>query len=200
MTSPDFPDTTPAPSPYPTDGAAVPVVGVMGSGRDEHSDLAEPLGRGIAEAGWHLLTGGGRGVMGAVTRAFCAVERRRGLAIGVLPGRFDGQVYRTKEGYPNPWVELPIPTHLWAPPGGEESAASRNHINVLASWVVVALPGSAGTAAEVRLALTYGRPVIAHVHDRHQIPGLEQLAVPATAHLPEVFRFVRRALRDPAPA
>ena len=37
------------------------VVGVMGSGQDEHAKLAEPLGQAIARMGCHLLTGGGGG-------------------------------------------------------------------------------------------------------------------------------------------
>src|SRR5262249_50687286 len=50
-----------------------PLVGVMGSGSEEHADLAEPLGRWLAEAGFDLLTGGGRGVMAAACRGFAAV-------------------------------------------------------------------------------------------------------------------------------
>jgi len=37
----------------------------MGSGTVAHEDLAAPLGRAIAESGWHVLTGGGRGTMTA---------------------------------------------------------------------------------------------------------------------------------------
>ena len=39
---------------------------------------------------------------------------------------------------------------------------SRNHINVLTSSVVVALPGGKGTLSEVQLAKTYGKPVVLH--------------------------------------
>ena len=39
------------------------MIGVMGSSREEHAELAVPLGRWIAEQGFDLLTGGGGGVM-----------------------------------------------------------------------------------------------------------------------------------------
>ena len=61
-----------------------PIIGVMGSGVDRHDELAVPLGRWIAECGHHLLTGGGGGVMEAVSEAFARVPGRPGLAIGVL--------------------------------------------------------------------------------------------------------------------
>ncbi|WP_240756215.1 hypothetical protein [Pandoraea sp. XY-2] len=35
-------------------------IGVMGSGKQPWTELAAPLGRAIAMAGFHLLTGGGR--------------------------------------------------------------------------------------------------------------------------------------------
>ena len=42
---------------------------------------------------------------------------------------------------------------------------SRNHINVLSCAAIVALPGEAGTASEVELAIRYGKPVIAYSPD-----------------------------------
>jgi hypothetical protein len=45
-----------------------------------------------------------------------------------------------KEGYPNPWVEVPILTHL-AGHLGPEGADSRNAINVLSAHRIIALPG-----------------------------------------------------------
>ncbi|MGQ3227101.1 MAG: DNA-binding protein, partial [Hydrogenophaga sp.] len=38
---------------------------------------------------------------------------------------------------------------------------TRNHVNVLSSDVVVALPGAHGTRDEVRLCLAFHKPVIA---------------------------------------
>jgi len=162
----------------------------MGSGREAHAERAEPLGAWLAREGVHLLTGGGAGVMAAVSRAFCAVENRRGLSIGVLPGGPDG---RAPAGYPNPWIELAIRTHLplRGPEGGER--LSRNHVNVLSADVVVALPGGAGTSSEVALAVRYGRPIVAFAGARDAIPDLPG-PVEVCGELAAVCAFVRAAL------
>jgi predicted Rossmann-fold nucleotide-binding protein len=82
----------------------LPIVGVMGSGEAEHAEKAEPLGRWLAGQGVHLLTGAGRGVMTAASRAFQAVPDRAGLVIGIVPCGEAPDV--PQEGYPNPFVEL----------------------------------------------------------------------------------------------
>lgn len=137
-----------------------PIVGVMGSGSEMYEDLSEPLGRWLAEAGFHLLTGGGGGIMAAVSRAFVAVENRRGMCLGILPAARAGSMPVCAAGYPNPWVEIPIMTHLSARGDEGKSAQSRNHINILTSDVVIALPGGCGTASEIELAVHYKKPVI----------------------------------------
>ena len=138
----------------------LPIVAVIGSGDPDHGnpDLSEAVGRLIAEMGFHLLTGGGRGVMADAYRGFTSVPRRAGLALGIIPRSVTGD--EEKEGYPNPWVELPIHTHL-AGRLGPDGEDSRNPINVLTAWRIIALPGSEGTRAEIRLAVRYGRPVLA---------------------------------------
>lgn len=146
-----------------------PIVGVMGSGEDEFADLAEPVGRTIATAGWHLLTGGGAGVMTAAARAFTAVADRRGLSLGIIRAAGvehlgEAKNSRRYEGRgPNPYVEVPIFTHLPYSGVRGKHELSRNHINVLTANVVVVLPGGAGTASELELALEYGRPVVLFV-------------------------------------
>lgn len=139
--------------------ARLPVVGVMGSGVRAHRAMAAPLGRGLARMGVHLLTGGGAGVMESVSRAFAEVEGRAGLVVGVLPGDA-ASVGGAPPGYPNPWVELAVRTHLDARGAGGSGPLSRNQVNILSSDVVVALPGGEGTASEVALALGYGRPLV----------------------------------------
>lgn len=138
----------------------LPVVGVLGSGTEEHRAWAEPLGRRVAESGWHLLTGGGGGVMRAVAEAFVAVPGRRGLSLGVVRGEVVGGRYLPHAGSPNPAVEVPVFTHL--PLSGERGTEpmSRNHVNVLTAHALVALPGGAGTVSEAVLAVRYGRPLI----------------------------------------
>ncbi len=169
----------------------LPIVGVMGSGSRPYLERASALGRWLAECGVHLLTGGGGGVMAAVSQSFYDTPDRLGLVIGVLP--CDESRQKPKDGYPNQWVEIPVLTHL--PSGGQLGAepTSRNHINILTSDVIVALPGDAGTLSEVRLALRYERPIIAFVESAQEIPGLPS-SVSTSGSLAEVRTFVERQL------
>jgi len=171
----------------------LPIVGVLGSGREPHEEKAKPLGEWLAREGVHLLTGGGGGVMEAVSRAFRHVSPRKGLVIGILPGTATDSGYSPRLGYPNPWVEIPIRTHL--PKSGVEGTdlLSRNHLNVLTADVSIALPGSSGTASEVELALRYGRPLIAYLKGRDEIPNLPD-EVEVTSDLEAVKAFVRAQL------
>ena len=139
-----------------------PIVGVMGSGAERHDALAAPVGRWLAQQGVHLLTGGGGGVMEAVSEAFAQVPERQGLVLGILKG-FPGDDGRVTVATPNRWVEVAIRTHLPLSGAQGTDPQSRNHVNVLTADVVVVLPGSDGTRSEVQLALRYGRPVVALV-------------------------------------
>lgn len=184
-------------------------IGVMGSGKQPWTELAAPLGHALAVAGYHLLTGGGQGVMFSVSEAFCAVPQRLGRSIGVVPTeaieRHDdaidgiaiaqvdvGKGYRPLPGYPNPFVEItivsPLPRHL---PDAAPGTLSRNSINVLSSDVIVALPGSHGTRDEVRLAVQYGKPVILFGESEHfaDLPA----ALARTTSLDAVMAFIRTA-------
>lgn len=191
----------------------------MGSGATPHAHLSEPLGRALARLGVHLLTGGGTGVMEAVSKAFHEASGREGLVIGILPagdarpGRADADPSQsdadmsqsesnpshgdadpqTPPGYPNPWVELAIRTHLDARGDDGSGIRSRNHINILSSDVVIALPGSSGTASEVELAIRYGRPLIL-LGDTARAAGLPA-SVCATERVDKAMEFLRCALR-----
>ena len=170
----------------------------MGSGAARHAHLAEPLGRALAGLGVHLLTGGGSGVMESVSRAFAEVHEREGLVIGILPAgdarpdRADADP-QTPPGYPNRWVELAVRTHLDARGDDGSGIRSRNHINILSSDVVIALPGSSGTASEVELAIRYGRPLIL-LGDTARTERAS-VSVPATESVDEAIGFVRRTLQ-----
>ena len=88
-------------------------------GSEPRPELAEPLGRALASLGVHLLTGGGAGVMESVSRAFHDMSPRAGSIIGVIPGTVGPAfTYAPKSGYPNPYVEIVIRTHL--PLSGEQ--------------------------------------------------------------------------------
>ncbi|WP_332747793.1 DNA-binding protein [Hydrogenophaga sp.] len=138
------------------------VIGVMGSGSRPWNRLATPLGAWIAKAGHHLLTGGGQGVMASVGKAFHGHPGRRGCAIGVLPTLADPERgYLPLVGYPNAHVDIRIVTPLPRRAASDPpDLLTRNHVNVLSSDVVVALPGAHGTRDEVRLCLQFRKPVI----------------------------------------
>lgn len=170
-----------------------PVVGVMGSGSEPLEEAlrarAAELGRWLAGAGVHLLTGGGGGVMSAVSQAFRAVQGRAGLVLGILPGSAGG---RPPPGYPNPWVELAVFTHLPLSGARGGEPLSRNHLNVLSSNVLVALPGGAGTASEVRLARRYGVPLVAWLEAGGELSLPAD--TPSASSLEDVATFVRERL------
>jgi uncharacterized protein (TIGR00725 family) len=117
-------------------------VGVVGSGEPTEADqqIAEDVGRQVAEAGAVLVCGGLGGVMEAACRGAAGAG---GLTIGLLPGRD-----RTAA---NPWVQAVVATGL-----GE----MRNCLVVESSDVVIAVGGEYGTLSEVAFALKVGKPVV----------------------------------------
>jgi len=155
------------------------VIGVMGGAvaNDEVLQFAYETGRLIAEEGWVLLNGGrDAGVMAASARGAADAG---GLVVGILPcDDADGV---------SPYVDIAIPTGM---------GDARNAINVLASHVVIALPGGAGTLSEIALALKSGKtvvncgvmlgPVFMAFYDRGQ---LIDASTPA-----EAIALVRRSL------
>lgn len=173
------------------------VVAVIGSGTTADPACAE-VGHLVATLGVDLLTGGGRGVMEAVSRAFFETAPRDGIVIGVIPATVEpldalerrdttAVSYQLPDGYPNPWVELAIYTHL--PDSGREGTrrSSRNHINVLSAAAIVALPGEAGTESEMWLAVQYGVPIVAFGAHREALPS----GVVHARTLDEVRAFLR---------
>jgi uncharacterized protein (TIGR00725 family) len=166
-------------------------VGVLGSGTDEHEDLAREVGVLLAHLGVNLLTGGGGGVMRSVSRAFTHAERERGICIGVIPCLSKRERGRPKPGYPNEFVELAIYTHL--PYSGERGKEdlSRNHINVLSCSAIIALPGGPGTAAEVSLADDYEKPVMIYSPEATLVRGFPQSVVRASS-LDRIQHFLRK--------
>ncbi len=120
------------------------IVGVMGGGEGvapEVYEQAYELGRIIARKGWVLLNGGrAAGVMEASARG---ARKEGGVTVGVLPCLGTANMADC--------IDIPIITNM---------GDARNYINVLSSNVVIALPGGAGTLAEIALALKNGKTVI----------------------------------------
>ena len=166
-----------------------PIVGVMGSGSERHDALAAALAEAIASTRACLLVGGGGGVMSSVAEHYKRLKPE-GTVIGVLPCRAEGSA-EPPPGYPNPWIDIAIRTHLHLTGARGTDPMSRNHINVLSSTAVVALPGGAGTVSEVCLAHAYGRPVIVFHGGMGELPGTPP-AVEQTAKIEGVIDFLKR--------
>jgi uncharacterized protein (TIGR00725 family) len=117
----------------------VAVVGRGDAGADER-ELAEQVGRRLAEEGAVVVCGG----LGGVMEAACKGAREAGgTTVGILPGLDRREA--------NPHVEVAIPTGL-----GE----ARNALVVRAADALVAVGGGYGTLSEIALALKTGRAVI----------------------------------------
>lgn len=166
------------------------VIGVMGSGVETWEDYVKPLAQWIADNDFHLLTGGGGGVMAVASASFSeAPNRKGGLCIGVVPTNLaDNGLYVVKDGYPNRWVDLTIVSPLPSFSGKDPDEISRNHINILSSDVLIALPGSKGTRNEVDLSARFQKPIILYgpVASFAEFPA----ALPRTDSLAEVTHFI----------
>ena len=169
-----------------------PVIGVMGSHADACQERARRVGRWIARQGYHLLTGAGAGVMTEVSQAFVGVDGRAGCVIGIVPTVSADPLRLPVPGYPNPWVEIPIYTHLGVGREAGDDPTSRNHINVLTSSAIILLPGGEGTASEARLALRYRTPAVAYLERRDEIPQLPD-EIPVMHDFVEIADFVRES-------
>ncbi|MCF8495368.1 MAG: hypothetical protein K9G62_01735 [Alphaproteobacteria bacterium] len=138
----------------------LPIIGVMGSHEQEWTEFSEPLGRLIAEQGYHLLTGAGAGVMTAVAGAYTAVKKRAGVSIGIVPTvDYEGH-YSPGDEYPNPYIEIPILTPLDKKMQSDSMPYSRNYVNIMTSNAVVILPGEHGTKNEAALSIMFKKPMI----------------------------------------
>ena len=142
------------------------MVAVIGSGNDGLTHLSQPLGRWLAENGYSLINGGGNGVMAATAKAFCSVENRKGLVVGVIPSSSpcsssaERGIHGSPPGYPNPHTEICILTHLHLTGTMGKDIASRNHIIILSADKVIALPGGPGTRSEIELAIEYKKSLV----------------------------------------
>ncbi|MDD5734258.1 TIGR00725 family protein [Methanothrix soehngenii] len=102
-------------------------------------EMAEELGRLLAEEGHTLICGGLGGVMQAACKG---AAESGGTVVGILPGdRKDA----------NPYVGISVATGM---------SHARNAIIVRSSDAVIALPGEYGTLSEIALALKMNKAVI----------------------------------------
>lgn len=123
-------------------GGGQPVVAVIGasSASPAEQEVAEEVGRRLAESGAILICGGRGGVMQAACRG---AQKAGGFTVGILPG--------TDRGGGNPYLSLVLPTGL---------SHARNAVVIQASEAVIAVGGGAGTLSEIGHALKIGRPLV----------------------------------------
>ncbi|MCB1538292.1 MAG: DNA-binding protein [Rhodospirillales bacterium] len=147
-----------------------PIVGVMGSHENGRDELAAPLGRALAGLGVHLLTGAGEGVMTTVSRAFVETAPRQGRCIGIVPTDHqpDG-TFKVRQGYPNPYVEIPVFTPLSVNRTIDTPGLTRNHVNIMTSDIIIAMPGGPGTRNEIDLAIKFQKPLC--LFGPHDLPS-----------------------------
>ena len=118
------------------------IISVIGgsTAKPEHVELAEEVGRLLAQRNVMVACGGKTGVMEAVCRGAKAAG---GLTIGILPGR------TSRES--NNYVDIPIVTTI---------GYARNVIVVNTGDAVIAVGGAFGTLSEIAHALGDGIPVV----------------------------------------
>ena len=115
---------------------------VVGAGicGEELLELAEDVGRRLAEVGAVVLCGGLGGVMEGVARG---ADSAGGTVVGLLPGADPDDA--------NPHITIPLATGM-----GE----GRNVLIARAADAVIAIGGEWGTLSEVAFARKVGVPVV----------------------------------------
>jgi uncharacterized protein (TIGR00730 family) len=178
-------------------GSAVAVFGSARSDRASHEyELAEAIGKGLAEAGYAVMTGGGPGVMEAANKGATSVG---GISVGL------GIELPTEMGL-NDYVEIGLEFRYFF---------VRKTVFIKYSQALVVLPGGFGTLDELFEALTlvqtgkitrfpivlvgsdYWSGLVAWIRDR--VLGSGKIS-PADEHLltvvddpAEVISIIRRA-------
>ncbi len=120
-------------------------ISVIGGDRNHTTtaalDIAEAVGRAIAEAGCILVNGG---MAGTMEHAAKGAKSAGGTTIGILSSMDRNDA--------NEYVDFAIPTPL---------GYVRNVLVANASDAVIALPGKWGTSNELSFAMLSGIPVVA---------------------------------------
>lgn len=114
--------------------------GDVGSCTDKDCEIAEEIGKGIAEIDAVLVCGGRGGVMEAACKG---AKKAGGTTIGILPSA------DRNEG--NEYLDYKLVTNL---------GMVRNSLVVLNGDVVVAIDGSYGTLSEIAMATKYRKKIL----------------------------------------
>jgi uncharacterized protein (TIGR00725 family) len=118
------------------------IIAVIGGAETTKKNLqiAEEVGRLIAQSGNHLVTGGLGGVMEAASRG---AKAGGGLVIGIIPS--------TDKRSANEFVDIPIVTGM---------NQARNMIIARTCDCAIAIDGRYGTLSEIAFCLMFGIPVV----------------------------------------
>jgi uncharacterized protein (TIGR00725 family) len=128
-------------------------IGVIGAGlcNPEIEEVAEDIGRMVAERGAILYSGGLGGIMEAASRGAAG---EGGITVGILPGK--------KASDANPHIKIPVVTGM---------GHARNVVLVNSCEVLIAISGAHGTLSEIALALKMWKPVVG-IHTWKDIKGV----------------------------
>ena len=118
------------------------LIAVIGGGQcsRKEAEIAENVGRELANKGAILVCGGLSGVMEAACRG---ASMEGGITVGILPGENPQTA--------NPYVQIPIVTGI---------GYARNAVVAKSAQAVIAIGGKYGTLSEISYALQSGIPVI----------------------------------------
>jgi len=141
-------------------------IAVSGAGDcdDRVARLAYEVGRGIAEAGATLITGGMGGVMEAASRG---AKEAGGLVVAIVPTPHRGSANR--------FAGVEVVTNM---------GHARNVILAHSADAMIAVSGAMGTLSEIAIALKLGKPVI----------GLETWSIDGVIPAPDAKQAVEMAL------
>jgi uncharacterized protein (TIGR00725 family) len=107
----------------------------------EKFDFCEKLGKYLGEKGYTVITGGGTGVMEAVSKGACSAG---GITVGILPSNDLQDANR--------WCNIVVPTGM---------GHARNSLTALSADIIISIGGKAGTLTELGFAWIYNKPIIA---------------------------------------
>lgn len=146
-------------------------IGLIGGSAPDpkHLQLAETMGRLIAENGFILVNGGLKGVMEASAKG---AKSLGGWVIGILPGRSPREANR--------FTDIAMPTGL---------GYLRNALVVLNSDVLVAIDGAYGTLSEIAYGQIYGKKIFGI--DTWDIPGVVAVESPQAA-MEQIVAYLRQ--------
>ncbi len=125
-----------------------PIIGIIGSG-DNHCtramrEFAKELGDRLVSAGYRIVSGGGGGVMAAVSNGGMNSENYfEGSIICILPGSHKSSA--------NKFCDIAIPTGF---------GINRNTVIINTADILIAIGGGAGTMSEISFAWQFGKEVL----------------------------------------